>query len=108
MKALEPVRFYVAKAPSQGFDYELHAWSRRETEPMVAEPVVFSPRPPGAFRQAAMVLEDGEVQGLMDALWQAGVRPTEGHGSAGQREAMELHLGDMRRIAFMYLDGWKP
>lgn len=38
------------------------------------------------------------AQRLMDSLWRCGIRPTEGAGSAGQREALERHLMDMRAI----------
>jgi hypothetical protein len=37
---------------------------------------------------------------LIDALWTAGLRPTEGHGSTGQLAATERHLEDMRALAF--------
>lgn len=39
-------------------------------------------------------------QQLMDDLWQAGLRPSEGTGSAGALAAVEKHLTDMRIIAF--------
>lgn len=38
-------------------------------------------------------------QALMDGLWQCGLRPTEGTGSAGALAATQLHLKDMQRIA---------
>lgn len=40
------------------------------------------------------------AQILMDDLWNAGVRPTEGSGSAGALRAVERHLEDMRRLVF--------
>ncbi len=43
-------------------------------------------------------------QQLMDDLWRAGIRPTEGAGSAGSLKATENHLSDMRKIAFKQLD----
>ncbi len=36
----------------------------------------------------------------MDDLWAAGLRPTEGTGSAGALRAVERHLEDMRRLVF--------
>jgi hypothetical protein len=51
--------------------------------------------PPVAFR-----LSNLEAQALMDRLWKAGLRPTEGSGSAGALAATERHLEDMRRIVF--------
>jgi hypothetical protein len=39
------------------------------------------------------------MQKLMDDLWDCGLRPSEGTGSAGALAAVEKHLGDMRKIA---------
>ncbi len=44
-------------------------------------------------------LYHAEAQTLMDDLWQAGLRPTEGSGSAGQLAATQRHLEDMRTLA---------
>lgn len=56
-------------------------------------------------------LEPKEAQALMDRLWDAGLRPTEGTGSAGamaatqnQVKAVEHHLEDMRKMAFKMFD----
>ena len=38
------------------------------------------------------------AQKVIDALWEAGLRPSGGHGSAGQLGATEKHLADMRAI----------
>jgi len=43
------------------------------------------------------------AQVLMDDLWNSGIRPTEGAGSAGSLRATEKHLEDMRKIAFFKL-----
>jgi len=40
-----------------------------------------------------------EAQKLMDELWQCGLRPTEGTGSAGSLAATERHLKDMQSVA---------
>ena len=44
------------------------------------------------------------IQVLMDDLWQCGIRPSEGQGSAGQLKAVENHLSDMRKITFKKLE----
>jgi len=49
-------------------------------------------------------LDHEEVQSLMDALWDCGIRPSEGMGSAGQLAAVQNHLKDMQKIAFTYLE----
>lgn len=54
----------------------------------------------GATPPVAMRLEHLEAQALMDRLWKAGLRPTEGSGSAGSLSATQDHLKDMRTLVF--------
>lgn len=44
-----------------------------------------------------------QAQRLMDELWNCGLRPSEGTGSAGALAATQKHLNDMRQIAFSAL-----
>lgn len=46
------------------------------------------------------------AQRLMDELWQCGLRPSEGTGSAGAMAATQRHLEDMRTLVFK--PGQKP
>lgn len=48
----------------------------------------------------AIVLQPDEAQQLCDALWDAGVRPTNGEGSTGQLAATQAHLADIKKVAF--------
>ena len=70
----------------------------------VAEPLVFKEQQEGLFFEPALRLNTGEAQRLLDELWDCGLRPSEGTGSAGSRRATEKHLTDMQRIAFMLLE----
>lgn len=45
-------------------------------------------------------ISDFEAQALMDRLWKAGLRPTEGSGSAGALAAVQCHLADMQKLVF--------
>ncbi|MCK4521163.1 MAG: hypothetical protein KAU20_01225 [Nanoarchaeota archaeon] len=45
-------------------------------------------------------LSNQEAVSMIDSLWLAGVRPSNGEGSSGQLAATEKHLKDMRTIAF--------
>jgi hypothetical protein len=45
-------------------------------------------------------LRPEEAQALMDSLWDAGLRPSEGSGSAGAMAATQKHLEDMRTLIF--------
>lgn len=50
--------------------------------------------------QPSLKIGYDEAQVLMDDLWNAGIRPTEGTGSAGSLKATENHLKDMRKLVF--------
>ncbi len=52
---------------------------------------------------AGLSLRMDEAQRLVDELWDAGLRPSEGSGSAGSLAATQKHLLDMRMIAFAAL-----
>lgn len=58
----------------------------------------------GNHRPPTFVLDPDAVQHLMDSLFAAGFRPSAAAGSAGQRDALERHLDDMRTIAFTKLE----
>jgi hypothetical protein len=55
---------------------------------------------PGAILEPTLKLSLDAAQTLMDDLWNAGIRPTEGAGSAGAMRAVERHLEDMRTLVF--------
>jgi len=69
----------------------------------IAQPVVFEKMDRGLLSPPFLTLGIQSAQNLMDELWQCGVRPTEGTGSAGSLGAVEKHLSDMRKIAFKNL-----
>jgi hypothetical protein len=66
----------------------------------IATNVTFVRRDPAAIVQPFLQLEMAEAQRLMDVLWDCGLRPSEGSGSAGSLAATERHLADMRQLAF--------
>jgi len=53
----------------------------------------------------AIVLEDWAAQRLADDLWNQNIRAKGAAGSAGQLEAVQAHLADIREIAKGFLDG---
>lgn len=65
-----------------------------------AEPIIMKEREPGSYFEPAFELDYAQAQTLMDDLWIAGLRPTEGTGSAGALSATQKHLEDMRRLVF--------
>ena len=68
-------------------------------------PVLHALNPDEANCQQAptLTVKPSEAQQLMDELWRAGLRPTEGTGSAGSLAATERHLADMRALVFKKL-----
>ncbi len=56
-----------------------------------------------AEMRTLLTLRMEQAQVLMDDLWNAGVRPTEGAGSAGAMRAAQAHIADLRRVAFKVL-----
>lgn len=65
----EPMRFFAVTKENEGID----------SPPLIS-------------------LEPDVAQQLMDRLWDQGVRPSEGQGSAGHLAAVQSHLSDMRKL----------
>jgi len=49
-------------------------------------------------------LDPTAAQSLMDELWECGLRPSEGTGSAGALAATQKHLEDMRKLVFIAVE----
>jgi hypothetical protein len=65
----------------------------------IAEDLIWAPRAIGTIiTRPTCVVDKTGAQILMDDLWNVGIRPTEGSGSAGSLHATENHLNDMRKI----------
>jgi len=58
----------------------------------------------GSLIEPTISITIDAAQILMDDLWNSGIRPTEGTGSAGSLKATQRHLSDMREIAFNKLE----
>ncbi len=65
-----------------------------------AEPFMMKPAEEGGLVSPSFTLTNEAAQSLMDSLWDCGIRPTAGQGSAGQLAATERHLADMRTLVF--------
>jgi hypothetical protein len=59
--------------------------------------------PQSVFIEPFLTLETCAAQKLMDDLWDCGLRPSEGTGSAGAMAAAQKHLQDMKTIAYHVL-----
>lgn len=95
-------------ARREDWSYGISIYLRQRTVGIgdsIAAPVTMVKREPDTLVVEPMLrLEIHTAQQLMDELWQCGLRPTEGTGSAGSLKATENHLADMQRIAFMLLE----
>lgn len=52
----------------------------------------------GIYHKPSLYLDYETAQKLMDQLWDCGLRPVEGAGSAGALSAVQSHLNDMRAL----------
>ena len=82
----------------------LYLLSEEDGVRSIATNIEFEQLKEGQEYSETMLLRDESAQALMDQLWDCGIRPTEGTGSAGALAATQKHLEDMRKIAFKYVD----
>jgi len=65
---------------------------------MYGEPLTLADIPTAREVPPVMTLDATQAQRLMDDLWDCGLRPSEGSGSAGAMAATQRHLADMRAL----------
>lgn len=99
----------IIRAIRAGFDYDpdvinLFGKSTYGRDVKYIEPVTWKDRE-GKIQtlKPFLRLEKHHAQKLIDDLWDCGLRPSEGSGSAGALKKTENHLADMRKIAFSKL-----
>lgn len=98
---MNDMRAMARKANWSG-EVEILVMEKRERGFAYAEQVVmyYDPDNPGRIIEPTFKLSYDAAQQLMDDLWQAGLRPSEGSGSAGALAATQKHLEDMRKLVF--------
>lgn len=67
---------------------------------VVTDFIITTDMSPTKAIEPSFVLDREDAQRLIDDLWECGLRPSSGAGSAGQLAATQAHLEDMRRLAF--------
>jgi hypothetical protein len=65
-----------------------------------AQPLTIQPLGDDEPTPSFCTLTREQAQLLMDDLWNCGLRPSEGSGSAGAMKAVQEHLADMKKILF--------
>jgi hypothetical protein len=66
----------------------------------VARPIEMEQIELGSLTSPCLSMSIEEAQHFMDEMWNAGVRPSQSIGTAGQIDAVKYHLEDMRRLVF--------
>jgi hypothetical protein len=101
------VKFQIAVSP-KAFGHILRVYIDLRNEGggfALAGPLIFKEIGMGEMvPEPTMQVETFELQGLMDELWKAGIRPSSGEGNVGQIGAIEKHLNDMRKLVEKNLD----
>ena len=98
----------VARDPMDPYDEDVRFYLRErnaETQTIgIVRPLVLDSVPisevNGRIVDPTFRLDSRQAQRMMDGLWECGLRPSEGSGSAGSLAATERHLTDMQRIVF--------
>jgi hypothetical protein len=83
-----------------GIDVYMRKFRDGDPNPYVGKQVDFNQVEDGSYVEPTMTLHIDAAQRLMDELWNCGLRPSEGSGSAGQLAAVQKHLEDMKTLAF--------
>ena len=84
-----------------GADYiRLYAFKRQNKERYAAQKLDWVEAKTNTRAEPFLEIEAQEAQQLMDDLWDCGLRPSEGTGSAGAMAATQKHLEDMKTITF--------
>lgn len=104
MNYYDPLTIGVYRNPAEG-SYDIYARIQKDGQTWeTTRPAEFTIKEPGTYSEPFLRLRPEEAQHLMDDLWVAGVRPTNGQGGPAQVEAMREHLGDLRAIVAKFLD----
>lgn len=102
-------RLRVAREPYQFDQVNCYLWDFDVSGLRRAKKVVEGDRiEREQFVEPTFRIPAESAQRLMDDLWAAGFRPTEGRQSEGVTVAQSRHLDDMRAIAFAKLNIEKP
>ena len=91
---------------SRGYEMMIWALGKDEDDINIGE-LTFKKIKPGALCEPTLYITKHDLhsgpdpmQVLMDDLWNCGLRPSEGTGSAGSLKATQEHLKDMRQLVF--------
>jgi hypothetical protein len=78
----------------------LYAFQFDDKTHYCAEPLKFQATERYVATGPFIDIDSTEAQQLIDDLWDCGVRPSEGSGSAGALKAVQNHLADLKKVLF--------
>lgn len=82
---------------SHGYALYMATWDQKGKKEYIIRDMTLEELVPGTMiTQPTVMLDENAGQSLMDSLFAAGLRPTEGAGSAGAMAATQAHLADLR------------
>lgn len=96
---MDSLHFFVDRSPYRRH-LGLYLSVENGDKVRIPESIVWKEVEEGSYFEPMLRITELQGQELMDALWAAGLRPTEGAGSAGAMSAVQAHLADMRRLVF--------
>lgn len=100
---MNTLHFRARRGEYFGPAIELMVWGKCGERIAVADPVtlrVLTEEQEVTVNSPTLQMDRDSGQRLMDELWNIGIRPTEGSGSAGQMAAVQEHLKDLRALVF--------
>jgi hypothetical protein len=94
-------RLYASLTPwSGGIDFLLTERTHDGRRAIATKIDMTAHEDAGLIVEPSFRMSHENAQALMDELWNCGLRPSEGTGSAGALAATQKHLEDMRRLVF--------
>lgn len=97
---MSQLKFFAQRTPLAGEIALYAAQDGDDGRRGVVQNLTLEWRERGEMARPFVHLDYDSAQQLMDELWNCGLRPSEGSGSAGALAATQRHLDDMRKLVF--------
>jgi len=99
-----PLKIFISRDAMWGDELAVRIGAEaRDGKIAVMQPAEFLVTEEPIETRPAFRFTRDDAQRFMDELWNVGIRPSEGTGSAGQLAATQAHLRDMQKLVFEVL-----